>query len=124
VAPGTDAFNIQVPPMILQPFVENAIWHGLLHKEGKGVLKIYIQKNARHLECLIEDNGVGRKKAMELRSKSATTRKSLGMQLTEERMQLLMTELGTKGEIRVEDLIDSNGEPLGTRVILKLPIEE
>lgn len=124
VAPGTDVFNIQVPPMILQPFVENAIWHGLLHKEGKGVLKIYIQKNARHLECLIEDNGVGRKKAMELRSKTATTRKSLGMQLTEERMQLLMTELGTKGEIRVEDLIGPAGEPLGTRVILKLPIEE
>ena len=124
VAEGTDVFSIQVPPMIFQPFVENAIWHGLLHKQGPGRLSIRISKEKRLLSVIIEDNGVGRKKAAEWKSKSATTRKSLGMQLTEERMQLLKAELKAEGLIMVEDLEDNEKQPLGTRVTILLPIEE
>ncbi len=124
VEEATTLHAIQVPPMIFQPFVENAIWHGLLHKEGRGRMSIRIAREKRLLSVIIEDNGIGRKKAAELRSKSATTRKSLGMQLTEERMQLLKAELKTDGLIMVEDLEDEEKNPLGTRVTILLPIEE
>lgn len=121
---NTDTFSIQVPPMIFQPFIENAIWHGLLHKEGKGKLAVRISKEKRLLSVIIEDNGIGRRKAAELKSKSATTRKSMGMQLTEERMQLLKSELKADGLIMVEDLEDTEKKPVGTRVTILLPIEE
>jgi LytS/YehU family sensor histidine kinase len=81
--------HIYVPPLIIQPYVENAIWHGLLHKESEGHLEIRISMpKTNMLECVVEDNGVGRAKAKELKSKSASS-KSLGMKLTESRLALL-----------------------------------
>jgi len=90
VADNVNPDSIEVPPLIIQPYVENAIWHGLLHKESGGQLNLSVTMiNENMLECIIEDNGVGRAKAKELKSKSATTRKSLGMKLTEGRISLL-----------------------------------
>ena len=63
---------LKVPPLILQPYVENAIWHGLMHKEEKGQLDIEVSQEDDHLYFKVTDNGIGRKKASELASKSAT----------------------------------------------------
>jgi ligand-binding sensor domain-containing protein/putative methionine-R-sulfoxide reductase with GAF domain len=117
---GTD--TVEVPPLIIQPYVENAIWHGLLHKEGNGHLSIKVSMAGESmLQCIIEDNGVGREKAKTLKSKTATSRKSLGMQLTENRLNLLNKHAELNASIQIIDLENST-EPLGTRVILKIPV--
>lgn len=114
-----------VPPLIIQPYVENAIWHGLLHKETEGNLTIRItRKSPEMLQCTIEDDGIGREKAKELRSKSGSGRKSLGMKLTESRLDLLSVELKGDASVEIEDLVDAMGNGTGTRVILNIPIEK
>lgn len=118
------ADNVFVPPLIIQPYVENAIWHGLLHKESAGHLTIRLFLQTEDLLiCEIQDDGVGREKARELRSKSAATKKSLGMQLTEDRLALLNKQAQMEASVAVEDLKTSDGRPAGTRVILKIPID-
>jgi hypothetical protein len=77
---------IKVPPLIIQPYTENAIWHGLMHKEEKGNLEIELFQQGDFLCCKITDDGVGRKKATEIKSKSAATHKSMGMQITASRI--------------------------------------
>jgi sensor histidine kinase YesM len=115
--------TLQVPPLIIQPYVENAIWHGLLHKETDGRLSVYVKKtNDNMLQCTIEDNGIGRDKAMEMKSKSANANKSLGMKLTEERISMLNQYTALNASIQIVDITNSNGEATGTRVILKIPI--
>lgn len=118
------ADSIYMPPLIIQPYVENAIWHGLLHKEETGNLTIRLKLSKPGLlECCIEDNGVGRARAKELRSKSASTKKSLGMKLTQDRLQLLSRE-GESGlpVIEIEDLYHEDGSAAGTRVVLRIPV--
>ncbi len=77
-----DTDIIKVPPLIIQPYAENAIWHGLMHKEEKGHLEIELFQQGELLCCKITDDGIGRKKAAELKSKSASTHKSMGMKIT------------------------------------------
>ena len=105
VADNVNPDSIEVPPLIIQPYVENAIWHGLLHKENGGQLNLSVTMlNENMLECIIEDNGVGRAKAKELKSKSATTRKSLGMKLTEGRISLLNKHTELNASVDIIDL--------------------
>lgn len=118
---GTD--TIEVPPLIIQPYVENAIWHGLLHKEQNGHLSIRVSMACEGmLQCIIEDNGIGRVKAKELKSKTATSRKSLGMQLTESRLSLLNKHAELNASVEIVDLQNGNQEATGTKVVLKIPI--
>ncbi|MEO6720808.1 MAG: two-component regulator propeller domain-containing protein [Ferruginibacter sp.] len=115
--------SVEVPPLIIQPYVENAIWHGLLHKESCGQLTIRMRMISESmLECIIEDNGVGREKARIMRSKSATTRKSLGMQLTESRISLLNKHAALNASIEIIDLENEAHEADGTKVILNIPV--
>jgi LytS/YehU family sensor histidine kinase len=117
-----DISVIKVPPLIIQPYAENAIWHGLLHKEDKGHLEIEISLKDQQLYCRITDNGIGRKKAMELKSKSANTHKSMGMQITSDRIALLQQHKLIQTSIQINDLVLPNGNAGGTEVIIKLPI--
>ncbi|MFT4019667.1 MAG: histidine kinase [Agriterribacter sp.] len=116
--------HIYVPPLIIQPFVENAIWHGLLHKETAGHLYITFSRKIQNiLQCTIEDDGVGREKAKELKSKSTSTKRSLGMKLTEDRLSLLNRQTLLDATVEVLDLKDRSGEATGTKVILKIPVD-
>lgn len=118
---GTD--TVELPPLIIQPYVENAIWHGLLHKEENGHLRIHVSMASDSmLQCTIEDNGIGREKAKVLKSKTATSRKSLGMQLTENRLNLLNKHAELNASVEIIDLQNGNSEALGTKVILKIPV--
>ena len=87
--PDLEIEHLEVPPLIIQPYVENAIWHGLMHKGDKGHLLIELHQENNTLYCLITDDGVGRKRAAELKSKSASKNKSLGMQITAHRLELI-----------------------------------
>ena len=109
--------------MLLQPFVENAIWHGLMHKKDGGKLSIDIKEEDNTLLCTIQDNGIGRKKAAELKSKSASYKKSMGMQITENRLKMLYSGHGNGPAMKIVDLENEDGEATGTKIILRLPVK-
>jgi hypothetical protein len=118
-----DPEDTYVPSMILQPFVENAIWHGLMHRISSepGTIAISVENKREHLSCLIEDNGVGRGKAGMLKEQSVIKNKSMGLKITEERLRFL--NHGTTGQlIYFTDLMNSFNQPAGTRVEIHIPV--
>jgi len=119
-AEHVDASQVTIPPLLVQPFCENAIWHGLMHSEEKGLLDISFKLENNILYCAITDNGVGREKAAELGSKSAEKIKSLGLQLTRERLALFNEDNNVETSYTIEDIFDSNGNVTGTKVILHI----
>ena len=113
-----------MPPLIIQPYAENAIWHGLMHKEEKGLLEIKLfSEEDDMLYCKITDNGIGRKKAAELKSKSASAHKSMGLRITADRIARLQQNKVWIDYITVNDLIFPDGSAAGTEVILKIPLK-
>lgn len=115
-----DADNVFLPPLLLQPFCENAIWHGLLNKDGEGMLQVDLEIIGSSLSCTITDNGVGRKKAGELKTKAAEKDKSMGIKITSDRLSLINQEDDLHSFFNIEDLVDESGEPAGTKVMLKI----
>ncbi len=115
---------VNVPPMLVQPFIENAIIHGLMHKaDGEGLITIKITENDNDsLTCQITDNGVGRKAAAELEKNSERKHKSVGMQLTRDRLRDLNNETNAKMSCVITDLEDNDGNALGTQVTIIIPI--
>ena len=113
--------DIMIPPMILQPFIENAIWHGLMFKKEKGHLTLTFSGQGDKIACIIDDDGIGRKKAGELKSLSSTKYKSMGMGITRDRIELMnkMDALGIS--IDVLDKTDVDGHSSGTRVTVLIP---
>ncbi len=115
-----DTDDIQVPSMLLQPFIENAVWHGLMHKKDKGLLLIRIEKSPNQSFVIsIIDNGIGRIAAAELKSKSATNQKSHGMGITSERVDIY-NKLNNLWLIEQQtiDLVDENNQAKGTQINL------
>jgi hypothetical protein len=122
VSEEIDMDTVQIPSMLIQPFVENAIWHGLMHKAQSGKLRIEILKKENGLICIIEDDGIGRKKAEEIRAaKGVDVHKPVGMQITRERLNIINGQNNSSFSIRITDLTDANGIACGTRVELDLP---
>jgi LytS/YehU family sensor histidine kinase len=123
VSETIDQENTYLPAMMLQPFVENAIWHGLMHKpvDQKGFINIGIHEEEDVLICMIEDNGVGRENAVQLQEKSILKTKSMGLQITERRLKLLNKNKVTE-MINIVDLKDPDLNALGTRVNISIPL--
>lgn len=117
--PGLHPSMIFVPSFILQPFCENAIWHGLLHKEGKGKLNIHFSMKQDILICTIRDNGIGREKAAAFRTGAVEKGASFGNRLSAERLALFNGENGDTSFV-TEDIVNEKGEIAGTKVILKI----
>lgn len=122
VESDVDTSIVKVPPLIIQPYAENAIWHGLMHKKEKGHLEIDVFEQYDLLCFRITDDGIGRRKAAELKSKSATTHKSMGMRITADRITILHQNKQTDSFITVNDLSLLDGSAGGTEVLLKIPI--
>lgn len=116
-----DTYNTEIPAMIVQTFVENAIWHGIMNLETnkKGVIQIDFSKSGNSLKIVVEDNGVGRKKSNEF--KNHNYKKSLGMQLVSERIKLA-NEQDPSNHIglAIIDLYDDLNNPIGTRVEINI----
>jgi tetratricopeptide (TPR) repeat protein len=117
-----DAGDIFIPPLLLQPFVENAVWHGLMHKRDRGELIVSVQERNGVLMVIIRDNGVGRKRAGVLKSKSVEKYKSMGLQITAQRLALLTGKEEPGHLFEIEDLYDEHGNAAGTQVVLKIRI--
>ncbi len=110
--------NTEIPSLLFQPFVENAINHGLFHKEGQGLLAISIKEQANVLHCEIIDDGVGRARTAEIQRKSLKSHKSRATEIVNERLDILQKVEGLNLTIRIEDL-----KPEGTKVMIEIPIE-
>lgn len=116
-----DIEQITIPPMLLQPYVENAIWHGILHKsEGHGTIKVNTYKKDNSIIVEITDNGIGREKANQLKLKSAQRNKSMGMQITQDRMAISNMVSNDHIEVEIFDLYGESGQSEGTRVVITL----
>ena len=111
-----------VPSMLVQPYVENAIVHGLLPKQNNRVLTIRFTRKNKNLQCVIEDNGIGRDKSAELNAQRTKKHKSQGIRVTSERLKVLTQDRDESPEFFIKDLFDEKGEASGTRVTLTLPI--
>ena len=123
VSPGIDQQYTELPPLLIQPYVENAIWHGLMHKKEGGNILITITQPTEHcLQVEITDDGVGREQAAEYKSKSATRQKSFGLKMTSERIDMINQVYGIKADVQVADLKDKTNKANGTRVIIKIPV--
>lgn len=118
IEPGVNKLEVQIPPLILQPYVENAIWHGLMYKRERGRIEICARRENGFLLCSIEDNGIGRKQAMALKGQSSTRARSFGMQITKARLN--MTD--HQANVKIIDLYNAQGGASGTRVEIQLPI--
>ena len=118
-----DTDEIMIPPMIVQPFVENAIWHGLMPKQGNKEVSIdFHLKNDTYLVCTITDNGIGREAASVIKANKETNNqhKSKGLSLVYDRLRILEKQLNQPFEVRFEDLFSENGSARGTKVTLNL----
>jgi sensor histidine kinase YesM len=122
VPPDMDIAMLKVPPLIIQPYVENAIWHGLMHKEEKGQLNIEVNEKDGQLLLKITDNGIGRNQAATFGSKSATKHKSMGMQITGERIAKLHRLGAKEPSVTIYDLLLMDGSAGGTEVKIKIPV--
>lgn len=119
----TDTDEIMVPSMLLQPYVENAIWHGLRNKEGNKILTIAGREEDGDLIVVIEDNGVGRARAAEIKAQKlgAEAVESKGIALSSQRMEILSLKYNASISVQTIDITGDDDEPLGTRVIIRLP---
>jgi len=117
-----DTLLYKVPTMLIQPYVENSICHGLMPAENKGFIKIDIKLNSDYIKCTIEDNGIGREAAQKRKAKSDKNHNSLGTQIVSSRLDLVNALYGTSLKTNYTDLKNNNGEPVGTRVEIHIPI--
>ena len=113
-----DIESYQIPPMLLQPYIENAIWHGLRYKEDKGYLKIQLENIGKNtIRISVEDDGIGRKKSAELKTQNQKKQKSKGMGNISKRIAILNEMYKDKVDVHITDL-SSDGH--GTRVLFTL----
>jgi len=117
-----DILTYKMPTMLIQPYVENAVCHGLMNKDDGGLLVVQMILKEDHILCVIEDNGIGREAALEIKQKKSVSYNSLGLKITESRIDISNALYGTKMKASCVDLKDANGKATGTRVELYLPI--
>jgi len=124
IDPQIDEEFTGIPPMIIQPYIENAIIHGLVHKDSEGHVKIEFKKDGNQILCTIQDDGIGRHKAMEIKKNSGLNSRSKGMLITKERLEILNQGSEKKYSVKVTDLTDENGNASGTKVELVILFQE
>jgi LytS/YehU family sensor histidine kinase len=121
--PDLEVYSLLLPPMLLQPYVENCVRHGLRHKtNGQGYVRIHFRRQAERLVVTIRDNGIGRKRAMEYKTGEHIEYQSKGMSLTSARIQTINVLYKSQIDVSIEDLQDDSGQPEGTRIVISFPM--
>ena len=120
-----DTDEIKLPTLLIQPFVENAIWHGLMHKEGERFLQVKFSEQHDCIHCVIEDNGIGRERSREAKLATGQGKKhtSKGIEVSIERLKAMSNGNGRVGSLQIFDLTDKNGNAIGTRVEIIFPAQ-
>ncbi len=122
VSDAIDPDETLVPPLILQPFVENAIIHGVLHLDQPGEIHLDVSASESFLVCIISDNGVGRARAAELKKRIPGKNRSMGIDVTLDRLFRMKNHAVRSEVLQTEDLFDAQGNVSGTKVTLKIPL--
>jgi len=122
IDPQIDTESLTIPPMLAQPFIENAIEHGIKHKKGKGniIIRFALHNGSIHLE--VEDDGVGRTKAQELEKDLNKDHQSMATKITRERIKVINKKLKNKIEFEIVDLKSEKSENFGTLVKIVIPL--
>ena len=115
--------DLALPPLLLQPFVENAIIHGLIPKQEKGKIDISFELEGENLLCTISDNGVGLEASQKLKEQSVSIHKSMALDITKKRLEMMETSTQKKSFVTIEEVVDENGVVKGTKVVLHLPVQ-
>jgi len=115
--------NVKIPSLTLQPFIENALWHGLSAKDGVKSLKLNVSKEEENfIEIAIIDNGIGRQNTVKIKD-GIENRKSIGINLTKERLRNFFRHFKNMHSLYILDLFDDAQQPTGTKVILRIPMK-
>ncbi len=118
---GIDVEMVDIPAMLIQPFVENALRHGIRYRsDDEGLVELDFSGDENVLVCIVRDNGVGRAKSLELKSSSHIEYQSRGMELTQRRMDILNLAGEETVDIKINDMKDINGDVLGTEVVITI----
>lgn len=124
IAEDIDSYDVELPSMILQPFAENAIWHGLMPKrDGTPILSINFKRGEDYLICEVRDNGIGREAASKVSTKNLSEHKSTGISNTIKRLSLMSKRENKQANVEFVDLME-NGKATGTSVIVRIPFLE
>jgi tetratricopeptide (TPR) repeat protein len=121
VDPAIDREEVMIPPMLIQPYIENAIWHGLRYKKEKGHLAVDLKQDEAHLIISIEDDGIGRERSRELKTKNQKKQRSTGLKNTAARLQLINNLYDKSLRVEINDL-QAEAEDVGTSVTIYLPL--
>ncbi|MCD6659671.1 MAG: histidine kinase [Lentimicrobium sp.] len=119
---SVDVDSCYIPAFLIQPFVENAIWHGIMGLKIQGIIRISFSRERDQLICQVEDNGIGRTQSMEMKPENEKQKKSLGISLVETRLNLLNYFYSVNMKIVFTDLFNEDNSPAGTKVTINLPI--
>lgn len=115
-------FNMGLPPLLIQPFVENAILHGLVPKEGEGTIEVNFDVQNNQLVCTITDNGIGITKSKEMKENSMTAHQSMALEITKKRLEIMEATISKSAQIEIKEVEEDN-VVVGTKVTLRLPIQ-
>jgi sensor histidine kinase YesM len=121
IDPRINPAEVQIPSILIQPFLENALWHGLASKTEGGQLNIAFTLSDNAVICTVEDNGIGRQRSMEINARRHG-HTSTGLANVKERIHLLNQLYKRTIDMEIQDLMDSEGKPAGTRVVLIFPL--
>ena len=114
--------DMAMPPLLLQPFVENSIIHGLVPKKG-GTISIDFALQGDKLICTVTDDGIGIYRSKKLKENSVTVHKSMALEITRKRLEVIQAVTSKTSNVEIKEITDVNGEPTGTKIILNLPIQ-
>ena len=115
-------FNMGLPPLLIQPFVENAILHGLVPKEGSGMITVTFDVHNDQLICTISDNGIGITKSAAIKENSMKAHKSMALEITRKRLEIMEAIISKSAQIEIKE-VEENDAVVGTKVTLRLPIQ-
>ena len=120
IDPSIDLQNLLIPPMLLQPYIENAIFHGIVHLDKEGHISIQLVEQKEELICIIQDNGIGREASRKINAKRNISHNSVGLKITANRIELLRSIYNKNFSVNIIDLFEED-TPTGTKVELKIP---
>ena len=115
--------DMAIPPLLLQPFVENAIIHGLIPKKENGIISIDFSIEKNNLVCTILDNGIGFEKSKEIKENLVAIHKSMALDITKKRLEMMEASTAQKANVEIKEIKNDLGEIQGTKVVLNLPIQ-
>jgi LytS/YehU family sensor histidine kinase len=115
--------DMALPPLLLQPFVENAIIHGLVPRKEAGLIEIDFSIDRQCLICTISDNGIGFNKSQALKENLVSVHKSMALDITKKRLEMMEAYTSRTSKVEIKEITNKSGEPAGTKVVLSLPIQ-